>query len=366
MSRNSILLIIVSFALALSSCKTQEQIRAYNEIISPAANGNVDLTLLKMDSVRTFSNPLVNLKYQKIKKKYKARFTSNNEKSKASCKNEVINNICRIYQDYWKLKLLNTPVNSDSILYNSLSHYLVENHLTEISFDVLVKTIHDDIELTKVIENEGFYCKFFLINGIQDILIWNKQSHSTYVVELPEDTIDVNVIFIDNYVLRGASSYATFGFSQIGGWSSIENSSLFCNKGTYSLKSEKFQYSYLKHESIHFIDTKEYPYLEPADLEYRAKLVELIYCTDKTIYKRLDEFILGSSNETRDNSHPFANYHLINQLSKKFFNSEFESDILKWKTIPSKEINEVSLELFRKGSDLLEKTPSLARIIENI
>jgi len=366
MHRKLTLLTIITVILTITSCKMPEQIRSYNQIISPAANGDVSLTLSRMDSVKKFSNPLVNFKYQKQKKKYLERFSSDTEKSKAPCKNSVINDICSFYQDYWTIKLLNSPVNCDSILYNKLSHYLVDNKLTEQSFEELSKTIKDDSEITKVIEKEGFYCKFFLLNGIQDILIWDKQSRSGYSINLPENEIDINVVFIENYILKGAANYATFGYSQIGGWASNADSSLFCNRGTYKLKSEKFQYSYLKHESIHFIDIKDYPNLESADLEYRAKLIELIYCTEKTIYKRMDEFIIGSSNETRDNSHSFANYHLISQLSKKFFNTEFETDITKWKSIPPEEINKVSLELFQKGTELLKANPALNRIIEKV
>jgi hypothetical protein len=361
-----ILLIITALALTITSCKMQEQIRSYNQIISPSSNGDVSLTLSKMDSLHKFSNPLVNLKYQKTKKKYSERFSSKAEKWKAPCKNAVINEICSIYEDYWKIKLLNNQVNCDSILYYKISHYLVDNKLTELSLDELLKTIKDDSELTKVIEKEGFYCKFLLLNGIQDLLIWYKQSSSKYSIDLPENNIDVNVIFIENYVLKGSSDYATFGHSQIGGWASNKDSSLFCNKGVYKLKSEKFQYSYLKHESIHFLDIKDYPNLESADLEYRAKLIELIYCTEKTIYKRLDEFIIRSSNENRDNSHPYANYHLICQLSKKLFDNEFEADITKWKSLTPEEINKVSLELFQKGSELLKANSALNRIIENV
>lgn len=198
------------------------------------------------------------------------------------------------------------------------------------------------------------------------MLIWDEENRSRYTIDMPENSIDVNVVFIEDYVLNGAASYATFGYSRIGGWASNEDSSLFCNKGAYELGSEKFKYSYLKHESIHFVDIKDYPNLESADLDYRAKLIELIYCTEKTIYHRLNEFIIGSSSENRDNSHPYANYHLIHQLSKSIFDTEFEADVSKWKSISSKEINKASLQLFEKGSTLLKANPSANRIIESV
>lgn len=366
MSQKYSLLLLTSLVLVITSCKMQEQVHSFKQIIGPACNGDVSLTLSRLDSVDKFRNPLLNLKYQKLKKKYYQRFLSDTEKTKTLNKNKVVNDVCNFYQDYWKIKLLNTPLNCDSILYDNLSHYLVDNKLTEIPFDSLSRIIKDDSELTKVLENEGFYSKFLLLNGIQDVLIWDKQSQSEYAVDLPESKLVVKVIFIEHYVLRGAAFYASLGDSQIGGWASNEDSSIYCNKGAYKLKSETFKYSYLKHEAIHFVDIENYPYLEPADLEYRAKLIELIYCTKKTIYKRLDEFIITASNETRDNSHPYANYHLICQLSQKLFNVEFERDISKWKMVTSKDINKASLEIFQHGSELLKADPTRNRIIEDM
>jgi hypothetical protein len=366
MSHKYSLFVLTTLVLIITSCKIQEQLRSYEQIISPAWNGDVSLTLSRLDSVDKFRNPLLNLKYQKQKKKYYLRFLGDTEKTKVLSKNKVLSDVCNFYQDYWKIKMLNSPLNCDSILYDRLSHYLVDNKLTEISFDSLSKTIKNDSVLTKVIENEGFYCKFLLINGIQDLLIWDKQSQSEYAVDILGHKLNVKVIFIENYVLRGAFDYASFGQYQIGGWASNADSSLFCNKGAYKIRSENFKYSYLQHEAIHFVDIENYPNLEAADLEYRAKLIEFIYCTEKTIYKMLGEYIVSASNETRDNAHPFANYHLICQLSKKLFNVDFEGDISKWKTLSPEEINNASLELFQSGSELLKANPSLNRIIENV
>lgn len=366
MSQKYSLLLLTSLVLIITSCKIQEQVRSLDQIFSPAINGDASLTLSRLDSLEKVRNPHLNLKYQKLKKKFRQRFLGNAEKTKTLSKNKVVNDVCNFYQNYWKIKMLNPSLNCDSLLYDNISHYLIDNRLTEIPFDSLSKTIRDDSELTKVLEKEGFYSKFLLLNGIQDLLIWDKQSVSEYTIDLPESKLVVKAIFIENYVLRGVAAYASFDHSQIGGWASNADSSIYCNKGGYKLKSETFKYSYLKHEAIHFVDIENYPNLEPADLEYRAKLIELIYCTKKTIYKRLDEFIIEASNKTRDNSHPFADYHLISQLSRKLFNVEFEGDISKWKTLTPQDINEASLEIFQKGLELLKTNPSLNRIIEDV
>ncbi len=65
------------------------------------------------------------------------------------------------------------------------------------------------------------------------------------------------------------------------------------------ITSEKYEVSYLKHESLHFTDMNDYPNLSSADLEYRSKVIELIYCTEKTIY---DKMIQDGLDDTRAKS----------------------------------------------------------------
>jgi hypothetical protein len=150
-------------------------------------------------------------------------------------------------------------------------------------------------------------------------------------VILPKDTVKTTVVFIESYHINGYDEFATFGDSQVGGWAIKESATLYCNKGTYDLNSEKFKVSYLKHESLHFTDLNNYPNLSSTDLEYRSKVIELMYCTEGTIYDRISEFVSGANKADRKNSHPYANYILIQNLSKLIFNSDFNSDINQWK-----------------------------------
>lgn len=359
-----LLCLSIAFSIGLiSSCSVSSQINEYNQIISPAGAGDLLTTLQRIDSKEKFRHPLVNLKYKKLKKSMNRRFVLRTEQLSNPSNNHIINDICSIYQTYWNKALLNPTENYEQELYTNIAHYLVENQLTEQSFETLERTAIDDQELLRVITDQGYYAKFLKSNGIQDLIIWDKQSHSKYAVQLPNQFIDVNVMYIEHYVLKGVSAYASFNHSSVGGWAESEDSSLFCNKGAYRLGSEKFRVSYLKHESIHFIDLRNYPNLESADLEYRAKLIELTYCTNKTIYHRINEFISTASESDRDYSHPFANYYLIHHLSKRLFGVNFETDINKWKTIEAEIINAASRKLFEESSAKLNANPQLNRIL---
>jgi len=356
-------LFAILVALATVSCHVQEQVQTFGRVFSPASNGNVAQTIELFDTIQKFKNPIINRKYTHTKKAYSKRFIENDEKTKRSSKNDVINDICTIYYRYWDLKLMNSPLNEDSLLYNNLAHYLVDQKLTELSYEALRPDMQNDKELSRVIADQGFYSRFLYLNEIQDVLIWEQEKDRKYTISLPNDELDIAVVFIKNYANKGCIDYATFGMNKIGGWAASDSPKLFCNRGTYKLNSEKYKVSYLKHEALHFVDIRSYPNLEAADLEYRSKLVELMYASKKTIHKLLVQFIIGGSNETRNNSHAYANYCIHHHFSKAIFNKDFENDLSKWKELSAEQINEVSSKLYDACTKKLKEDPSLKWII---
>lgn len=50
------------------------------------------------------------------------------------------------------------------------------------------------------------------------------------------------------------------------------------------MESESFQVSLLKHEAQHAADLARYPDMSNEDLEYRAKLVELVYSKERDLF----------------------------------------------------------------------------------
>jgi len=358
-------ILLVCFILVYQSCTIQEQIVEVKAIFSPSLSGDVKETINRMDSVDRFRNILLNAKYKQRKKQYYARFVDGDEVMKYKSGNEVIDSISRIYQNYWSVKIMKNDVefDADSVLYSNISHYLVENKLTEFTYDTLFTNARDDNELGIVIEKEGFYSKFLWLNGMQDLIIWKSQKEDKYKIDLPKDTIDINVVFISDYVLYSSGSYALFENGFIGGWASKGSSSLYCNKESYKLTSEIFKISYLKHEANHFVDLKKYTNLSSADLEYRSKLIELSYATKKTIFDIIDSFIRGADKSERTYSHPYGNYFVIQHLSKAIFKSDFESDIKKWKMVSVEVINKASLRLFEENTKFLDGNVLVSKVI---
>ena len=339
--------------------------QSYREIVSLAGVGDISTAFIKMEERKSFSNPIVNFIYQRWKKKMDARFVSREEVFENTSGNKIVNDISNIYREYWRVELMKPKPKSrtDSTLYNNIADYLLSNKLTSLSKDSLRKNIKDDSVLKEIIEKEGFKVDFKFRNGFQELFIWNKESTKKYEVILPKVTIKTTVVFIESYHINGYDEFATFGDSQVSGWAIKESAKLYCNKGTYDLNSETFEVSYLKHESLHFTDLNNYPNLSAADLEYRSKVIELMYCTEETIYDRISEFVSGSNKASRDNSHPYANYILIQNLSKLIFNSDFNSDINQWKKVSVDKINKAASSLYESSENILRKKYDSKEII---
>ena len=69
--------------------------------------------------------------------------------------------------------------------------------------------------------------------------------------------------------------------------------------------------SLLKHEAQHALDLARYPGMTSEDLEYRAKLVELIYSRERRMLERF----LGQADTTRaDNGHGLSAERIVREF----------------------------------------------------
>lgn len=335
------------------------------DLKSKAANGDLVYVFEKMEGIESFSNPLINRAYQRWKDKMVFRFVSKKEEFTTNSGSPIVDDISGIYRKYWTNQLLKKDPNSrtDTVLYAELVDYILLNKLSSLSKDSLSSSIKNDTELGRIIEEAGFKSRFMYRNGFQDLLIWDQESAHQYAVILPKDTIQTRVIFIENYQLKGYDYFATFGSSQVGGWAIKESATLYCNKDEYDLSSEKFAVSYLKHESLHFTDLNQYPYLSATDLEYRSKLIELMYCTEVSVYDRISEFVNGAQSNQRSYSHPYANYSVIKNMSALLFTSKYEVNSDAWEKMSVEAINEAATILYNRSEGILAVDSDLKEII---
>lgn len=109
--------------------------------------------------------------------------------------------------------------------------------------------------------------------------------------------------------------YLSFGKVGTGGWASGKDGTINCIEQAYDFESESFLVSLLKHEAQHTVDMKRFPEITPAEMEYRAKLVELHYTNDLGLLQKL----LSEADEGKVNdAHAVASA----RLKREFANTD--------------------------------------------
>ena len=169
--------------------------------------------------------------------------------------------------------------------------------------------------LTKQLQSEftaaGYHTLFGKTQGYYGPYIWRDTVPTVYCVELPNGTAEYTVNILKGFVFRGWMDYLTFGRYGTGGWASPDGT-INCVEQAYDFASERFLVSLLKHEAQHTIDMKRFPGITPAELEYRAKLVELHYSGDLCL---LQKFLSEADENKTDDAHAVASVRIKREFA---------------------------------------------------
>ena len=149
---------------------------------------------------------------------------------------------------------------------------------------------------------DGYHAFFGKTQGYYGPYIWRDTVPTVYRVELPDGTAEYTVNILKGFVFRSWMDYLTFGRFGTGGWASPDGT-INCIEQGYDFESERFLVSLLKHEAQHTVDMNQFPGITPAELEYRAKLVELHYSSDLGL---LQEFLSVADERRTGDSHAAA------------------------------------------------------------
>ena len=165
--------------------------------------------------------------------------------------------------------------------------------------------------LRSAFEAEGYHALFGKTQGYYGPYIWRDTVPTVYRVELPGGTAEYTVNILKGFVFRSWMDYLTFGRFGTGGWASPDGT-INCIAQAYDFESERFLVSLLKHEAQHAVDMKRFPAITPAELEYRAKLVELHYYGDLGL---LQKFVSEADESRADDSHAAASARIRHEFA---------------------------------------------------
>lgn len=174
--------------------------------------------------------------------------------------------------------------------------------------------------------------------------IWKTQESRSFNVTIPSGTEQLMVHFMRDFLMVSWLDFATFGLASTGGWA--KDDGLYCVSERYGLieNNPEFEVSLLKHETQHVADYRVFPDLEAKDLEYRAKLVELIYYPTKD---KLFEFITQAADNVT-NAHAYAAHTIVSRLSQRITPSEVALERHSWEQLSIERLQETALKLLHE------------------
>ena len=217
---------------------------------------------------------------------------------------DILNDILRLYQVYFR----------DIFYCGLLETEAADKLLTQLKALLDMPDAEEALlteQLQSAFEAEGYHALFGKTQGYYGPYVWKDTVPAVYSVELPEGTAQYTVNILRGFVFRGWMDYLTFGRFGTGGWASPDGT-INCIEQAYDFESERFLVSLLKHEAQHTVDMKQFPGITPAELEYRAKLVELHYSGDLGLLQKF----LSAADESRPNdSHAIASARLKREFA---------------------------------------------------
>ena len=211
-------------------------------------------------------------------------------------------------------------------------------------------------------QRKGFFFLGGMTGPFYGPYIWKKSEKQIHRVKLPDRTIKVDVFFMHDFLIRSWMHFQTFGKTGTGGWVKRNEAGwddgLYCVAEAYDLDHLAddlyFQVSLLKHEAQHFADNMDFLNLRGTDLEYRAKLVELIHFREM---KYLFKYIIRDAKPIKADSHRHASYFILRAMSQRILDEPYVQDEKRWESVPYKKIQAEAKKLLEEHTRHLKVSP---------
>jgi hypothetical protein len=218
--------------------------------------------------------------------------------------------VLRAYRLYWTASLLRQqgPEQAESTLLAELDR--LSGAATSLDVDA---RLDGPARVARLLEAQGLFVLGGVTPPLRELMLWRQQTTTLTTVELPGGPIEVAVAMLDDFLSLGWAAWATCERSHTGGWATADG--IMVVRAAWDLNGEAYRVSLLAHEAQHFSDLRRYPKLSSADLEYRAKLVELALAHDTQA--ALMEYFSIQARRDRTLPHQFASYWVVERLRSR-------------------------------------------------
>lgn len=202
----------------------------------------------------------------------------------------------------------------------------------------------EENQAAEAFQSRGFHFLGGLTSGYYGPYIWRTAERRTFEVELPDGIQQYTVNLLDRFLSRSWLDYISFGEIGTGGWTDRDGL-INCIRSAYDLDSESFKVSLLKHEAQHAKDLADHGEMSSASLEYRAKLVELIYSRERNL---LERFLREADSSDKRNGHTAASERIAAGFTRKLKLPRAELEGL-----PIERVQAAARALFEESSSAL-------------
>ncbi len=192
----------------------------------------------------------------------------------------------------------------------------------------------------------GYYFQGGRTGGFYGPYIWRTTEKMVWAVELPDGVEEYTVKLLDGFISRSWLDYLSFGEIGTGGWTDGDGI-INCVRASYDLQGEDFTVSLLKHEAQHVVDLRWVETMSSADLEYRAKLVELIYSRERNL---LAKFVQQAGSGEEDGGHALAAHRIVEGFVRRL---GLDRDAIV--ELNTQTVSTIAQTLFRESSDEIRR-----------
>jgi hypothetical protein len=285
---------------------------------------------------------------RELSRQFQSRFVSREEETAPDTGDPLADRVISAYRTYWSLALTAeiSEQQAGIRLREDLTQILAGQD--ESSGQIRPNEIYPKLKTT--LRQRGFHVLYADAPPLKDLILWKNEEVRKFSVRLTDGTENVDVVFLSDIFSMGWKDYATFGLAFTTGW--VEDGRLYCVDWAYDRNSEKFEISYLKHESRHLADFRNFPALSSADLEYRAKLTELAF-SSKTTTQLLDDFTSKSARNP-DAPHAYANYRVTRDVYRKINDAPMPDSRNPWAKISAAKISRAARSLLETDTQRLQ------------
>ncbi len=184
-----------------------------------------------------------------------------------------LDEVLAAYQDYWRAAIYRKEIRAEAALRQRFCQlFAAEGSLEEL----------EETRVKAAFAAQGMHFLGGRTGGFYGPYVWKTSREENFSVELPQGQATYTVRFLEDFVVKSWLDWLSFGAVGTGGWTDSDGV-LCCVADSYRVESENFQVSLLKHEAQHVRDLARWPDLSQELLEYRAKLVELIYSRERAL-----------------------------------------------------------------------------------